>query len=122
MRKDRKLVRVPARRRVRSKVQGSESRPRVAAFRSLRHFYLQAIDDTTGKTLAHVTSRDGELAAKLGKCSSGSVKASEFVGELMAQRLKDKGIEGIVFDRGGFVYHGRIKAAAEAMRKAGIKF
>ena len=122
MRKDRKLSRVPARRRVRSKVRGSESRPRVAAFRSLRHFYLQAIDDDSGKTLAHVTSRDGELSAAVGKSGSGSVKASEEVGKLMAQRLKDKGIEGIVFDRGGFVYHGRIKAAAEAMRKAGIKF
>jgi large subunit ribosomal protein L18 len=119
--KDRKLVRQPVRKRVRNTVKGDAARPRVAAFRSSSHIYVQAIDDLAGVTLAQASTLDAEMVKKL-KGKGGTVKAATEVGSLLAERLKAKGIETIVFDRGGFVYHGRVKATAEAMRKAGIKF
>lgn len=121
MRVDRKLSRVPSRYRIRKKVIGVAERPRVAIYRSLKHIYLQAVDDAQGQTLVSASSMDADLRAKL-KSGGGNIKGAGIVGELMAQRLKEKGIDKIVFDRGGFIYHGRIKAAAEAMRKAGIQF
>lgn len=118
MRKDRKRNRTQARKRIRGKIRGSGSRPRVAISRSLKNVYLQAFDDDQGITIASASSLDSEAGLK----SGGGVKDAEKVGELMARRLKDKGVETIVYDRGGFIYHGRVKAAAEAMRKAGLKF
>lgn len=103
------------RRRVRAKISGTATRPRVSAFRSLRGFYLQAIDDTVGKTLA---------AARLeetGKKAKNTIAGAEAVGELLGKRLSGLGVEEAVFDRGGYKYHGRVKAAAEALRKSGIK-
>lgn len=121
MKIDRKLSRVPSRYRIRKKVIGVAARPRVSIFRSLKHIYLQAVDDSQGTTLVSASSKDADLRTKL-KGGGGNVKGAGVVGELMAKRLKEKGIEQIVFDRGGFLYHGRVKAAAEAMRKAGIQF
>lgn len=120
MHKDRKQTRRPARRRIRGKISGTPQRPRVAVFRSVRNITLQAIDDSSGKTLAQYSSLSKELVKKAKH--GGTVEAAGEVGSAMAQALKDKGIENIVFDRGGFIYHGRVKAAAEAMRKAGLKF
>ena len=120
MRKDRKLTRQPARRRIRGKISGTEQRPRVAVYRSIKNITLQAIDDSSGQTLAQCSSLNKELVKKAK--SSGTVAAATEVGNAMAKALKDKGIETIVFDRGGFIYHGRVKAAAEALRKAGLKF
>lgn len=120
MRKDRRVTRQSARRRIRGKISGTTQRPRVAVFRSVNNIALQAIDDSSGTTLAQCSSLNKELLKKAKK--GGTVAAATEVGSAMAQALKDKGIENIVFDRGGFIYHGRVKAAAEAMRKAGLKF
>ena len=121
MGKDSKKSRVSVRYRIRKKISGQPDRPRIAVFRSARHFYLQAIDDSTGRTLVQASSLDADVAKAIKK-NGGNVKAAGEVGSLMAKRLKDKGIADILFDRGGFIYHGRVKAAAEAMRKAGLKF
>lgn len=118
--KDRKSARRRARYRIRKRIHGSPERPRVAVFRSLNHLYMQAIDDSSGTTLACASSLGPQLRKKLK--GGGSVKAASEVGALMAKKLQEKGLERIVFDRGGFIYHGRVKAAAEAMRKAGISF
>jgi large subunit ribosomal protein L18 len=93
----------------------------VAVYRSLNQLYLQVIDDDDGRTLASASSLDPALRKQL-KGRGGSIKAAEAVGAQMAKSLKAKGLKSIVFDRGGFVYHGRIKAAAEAIRKGGISF
>jgi large subunit ribosomal protein L18 len=119
MKKDRKKARLKARLRVRSKIHGSQERPRVAVSRSLKNIYLQAVDDDQGITLASASSQDNEAGVGSG---GGSVQGATKVGELLAKRLQEKGIKKIVYDRGGFVYHGRIKAVAEAMRKAGLEF
>jgi len=106
--------------RVRTKVKGTPERPRLAVFRSLNHIYAQVVDDTTGRTLAAVDSRapDFRQKAKAG----GNVAAAKIVGELLAQRAKASGITQVVFDRGGYQYHGRVKALAEAARAAGLAF
>ena len=117
---DRKIRRSGVRRRIRRKIQGSASRPRLAVHRTLNHIYCQAIDDENGATLAAASTVDKELRAKVG--AGGNVAAAKAVGELIAARLKEKGLESVVFDRGGFVYHGRIKALAEAARESGLQF
>ncbi|HSF20105.1 MAG TPA: 50S ribosomal protein L18 [Vicinamibacteria bacterium] len=101
--------------RIRQKVQGTETRPRLSVFRSLKHLYVQAIDDATGRTLAAASSRETGL-----KDGSNKKGAAE-VGKLIASRCRDKGIESVVFDRGGFKYHGRIQVLADAAREAGLK-
>ncbi|MCD6451202.1 MAG: 50S ribosomal protein L18 [Acidobacteria bacterium] len=106
--------------RVRKKVKGTKERPRVCVFRSLKHIYLQAIDDTRGVTIASVSSLDPLFKSKM--TYGGNIAAAKLAGELMAAKLKEKGITKIVFDRGGYKYHGRVKAAAEAMREEGIEF
>lgn len=118
--KDRKVARRKVRYRVRKKVSGSHDRPRVAVYRSLNNIYVQAVDDVKGVTLTAASSLDKALRRKLK--SGGNVKAAEAVGALMADRLKERGLTAVVFDRGGFIYHGRVKAVAEAMRKGGISF
>lgn len=105
--------------RIRSRVTGTAERPRLAVFRSLNHIYAQAIDDDKGATLVQACSLDKECSATK---SGGNLAAARAVGELIARRLKEKGLEKVVFDRGGFPYHGRIKALAEAAREQGLKF
>ena len=105
--------------RVRKKVQGNLERPRLCVFRSLRHIYAQVIDDTTGHTLASASSLESA-----GQAASGMAKlaASESVGKLLAERAKEQGISQVVFDRGGYKYHGRVKALAEGSREGGLVF
>lgn len=106
--------------RLRNRVSGSAARPRLAVYRSLNHIYVQAVDDESGSTLAQASSVDKEY--RTGNAGGGNVAAAKEVGKLIAQRLKDKGVESAVFDRGGYRYHGRVKALAEAAREAGLKF
>jgi large subunit ribosomal protein L18 len=104
--------------RVRKKVFGSEARPRLSVFRSLKHIYAQVIDDTTQTTLAFASTLDAELKGKFG----ANKEAAKAVGSLVAKRAIDKGIKSVVFDRGGYLYHGRIKSLADAAREAGLEF
>lgn len=115
--KERKERRTRVRSRVRRKIRGTEQRPRLAVFKSLNHIYAQAIDDVNGVTLAAASSRDKELSDK-----GANVENAKKVGELVGKRLKKKGIEEVVFDRSGYIYHGRVKALAEAAREQGLKF
>jgi large subunit ribosomal protein L18 len=117
---DKQRLRQKRRTRVRAKVQGTAARPRLAVFRSLKHVYAQLIDDDAGTTLASASSveKDYKATAKTG----GDIGAAKTVGELVAKRALDKGIESVVFDRGGFKYHGRIQALADAAREGGLKF
>jgi large subunit ribosomal protein L18 len=104
--------------RIRKKVIGTQQKPRLSVFRSLNHIYVQAIDDATGKTLFAASSSEIKGKTK----GTGNRDAAKAVGELIATKCKDKGIEQVVFDRGGYLYHGRVKALAEAARAAGLKF
>ncbi len=106
--------------RIRRVIKGTAERPRLAVFRSLNHIYAQLIDDTTGQTLVAVDSRCPEFRQRLG--SGGNVAAAKIVGELVAQKGKERGVSQAVFDRGGYQYHGRVKALAEAARAAGLRF
>lgn len=106
--------------RVRQKVSGNGSQPRLSIFRSLNHIYAQVIDDTQGHTLATASTLDAEIKKEAkGKSKTGR---AELVGLLLAQRAAEKGISLVAFDRGGFKYHGRVKALADAARKGGLKF
>ena len=119
--KDRKqLARSKRKKRVRSRVVGTSERPRLNVFRSLKHIYAQAVEDTTGKTLASASTLSSELKGSLR--SQGNVEAAKKVGELIAKKCLEKGIQKVVFDRGGYLYHGRIKALAEAARASGLIF
>ncbi len=106
-------------RRIRNRLSGSAERPRLCVFRSLKHTYAQLVDDLEGKTLLSVSTLalDGK---KLN--NGGNVEAAKRVGKLIASQAKERGIESVVFDRGGYIYHGRVKAVAEAAREAGLKF
>jgi len=106
--------------RVRTQVAGTAARPRLAVFRSLHHLYAQVIDDAAGRTLAAASTVDADLRKGV-KSTSGSAAAAA-VGKTIAARARERGIEAVVFDRGGFPYHGRVKAMAEAAREAGLKF
>ncbi len=117
---DRDAVRRRIRHRIRQKFSGTATKPRLAVFRSDKHIYAQAIDDASGTTVAHASSLDSGVRG--GVKTGGNVVAAKVVGGAIAARLKDKGIEAVVFDRGGYLYHGRIKALAEAAREAGLKF
>ncbi len=103
------------RRRIRAKVAGTAERPRLAVFRSNKYIYAQLIDDAAGETLAAASSREADITAK-------GVEASTAVGETLAERAKAAGLEVAVFDRGGYRYHGRVKALAEGARKGGLRF
>jgi large subunit ribosomal protein L18 len=105
--------------RVRKHVIGTPDRPRLNVFRSSKHVYAQVIDDTNGKTLASASTLDAELKEA---GNGGNVEAARKVGELLAKRAKDKGVESVVFDRGGYLYHGRIQALADAAREGGLQF
>jgi len=111
-------ARIARRKRVRKRVQGTAERPRLNVFRSARHIYVQIIDDTSAQTLTAASSLSQELKGT----SGGNRAGAKAVGELIARKAKEKGIEKVVFDRNGFLYHGRVKALAEAAREGGLKF
>lgn len=106
--------------RVRRKVSGTPERPRISVFRSLKHIYAQAIDDLNRVTVASASSKIGELPSVEGEYS-GKKKAAKAVGKQIAMRLKELGISKAVFDRGGYIYHGRVAAVAEGVREGGIE-
>lgn len=106
--------------RVRKKVSGTSSRPRLCVFRSLKHIYAQIINDEEGRTLASASSLDPEIRGKL--IGKTKVEKAWIVGNLLGKRAKELGIEAVAFDRGGYKYHGRVKALAEGAREAGLKF
>ncbi len=106
--------------RVRKKISGSLQRPRLSVSRSLKHIYAQIIDDETGNTLAHASSLSPEVETDT--TEGGKIQIAQNVGQLIAQKAKENQIEGVIFDRGGYLYHGRIKALADAARGAGLKF
>ena len=107
--------------RVRKRVRGTDDRPRLTVFRSLNHIYAQVISDESGRTLASASSRSAEVRDKLGG-KSGNKSAAKQVGELLARKAREVGVEAVVFDRNGFLYHGRVRTLAEAAREAGLKF
>ena len=113
-------VRLRIHRRIRKRLSGTPVRPRLAVFRSNKHIYAQVIDDARGATLIAASTRDA--AARKDLKNGGNVSAAKAVGKLIAQRAKAKGIEAVLFDRGGYLYHGRIKALADSAREAGLKF
>jgi large subunit ribosomal protein L18 len=117
---DSNLVRLRIHERIRKRLTGSPARPRLAVFRSNKHIYAQIIDDSKGTTLITASTLDGD--AKKDLKQGGNIAAAKAVGKLVAERAKAKGIEAVLFDRGGYLYHGRIKALAEAAREAGLKF
>ena len=112
--------------RIRKKIAGTPERPRLAVFRSQTHIYAQVIDDEAGKTLCSASSLDKDFQGKASKGKAAkrgaNLDAAKAIGSLIASRAKDKGVETVVFDRGGFHYHGRIKALADAAREGGLKF
>ena len=108
--------------RLRQKVAGTAERPRLAVSRSLRHISVQVIDDTTGRTLAAASTVEKELRDVLGTAGGGNVNAARAAGRLVASRAKAAGVGCVVFDRGGFAYHGRVAALADAAREAGLEF
>ncbi len=120
MKKTRREQRIARHKRIRRKVFGTPERPRLCVYRSLRHMHAQIIDDTIGHTLVSASTLEPELRNTLP--STGNKEAAAAVGRLLAQRALEKGITQVVFDRGGFKYHGRVAALADAAREAGLKF
>ena len=118
--RDKRSSRDERHRRLRRHVRGSAERPRLAVFRSLNHIYAQLVDDDAGKTLLAADSRSAEFRGQ--HKSGGNVVAAKAVGDLLAQRAKARGITQVVFDRGGYKYHGRVKALADAARAGGLVF
>ncbi len=106
--------------RVRKKIDGTSARPRLCVYRSLTNIYAQVVDDVTGTTLVSASSLDKEIKDKL--ANGGNKDAAAEVGRLVAARSVEKGISSVVFDRGGYIYHGRVKSLAEAAREAGLQF
>jgi len=115
---DKNAVRKKRHGRVRTKLSGTQERPRLNVFRSSQHIYAQVIDDVNGVTLASASTLDKDLTLN----GTGNVEAAKLVGQLVAQRATEKGVTEVVFDRGGYLYHGRVKALAEAAREAGLQF
>jgi large subunit ribosomal protein L18 len=109
--------------RQRKRISGTAERPRLRVFRSVSHIYVQVIDDLSGTTLASAASTEPTLKPVFGKdARGGNIAGAKALGKTIAERLKDKGIKRVVFDRGGYLYHGRIKAVADAAREAGLEF
>ncbi len=109
--------------RLRKRIHGTAERPRLSVFRSLKHIYVQAVDDMSGRTIASAATSEAALKGKMPKNARGGNRAgADAVGSAIAERLIQKGIKQAVFDRNGFLYHGRIRAVAEAARKAGLEF
>jgi len=118
--KEKRLARIRRHKRVRKKVSGTPERPRLCVFRSLRHIYAQIIDDEHGVTLAAASTLSPEIRDKIK--TGGNIEAAKLVGQLIAKKALEKGIKKVVFDRGGYKYHGRVKALADAAREAGLEF
>jgi len=135
---EKKEIRARIHKRIRDRLQGTTERPRLAIFRSVAHIYAQVIDDSEGKTLVSASSVDkggkgakgdkdakpakAAKGAKTARMGGGNVAAAKSIGKLVAERAKEKGITKVVFDRGGYPYHGRVKALADAARAAGLEF
>jgi len=115
-----RVARIRRRERVRARVRGTDQRPRLSVFRSDRHIYAQVVNDATGKTMLAVSTLTAELKSQLKK--TADVGAAKQVGLLAARRCLEKGIKQVVFDRNGFLYHGRIRAVAEGAREGGLQF
>jgi large subunit ribosomal protein L18 len=113
----RRAIRTRIHERIRSRVSGTQERPRLAVFRSTKHIYAQVIDDGQGQTLVAAASTEKDLRGK-----GGNVEGAKLIGKAVAERAKEKGIGKVVFDRGGYQYHGRVKALADAARSAGLEF
>ena len=118
-REGKNIVRQRVHDRIRKKVQGTAERPRLNVYRSLNHIYVQVIDDLSGQTLVSASTAEGEQEKRR---AGGNVASAKSVGKLIAERAKAKGIAQVVFDRGGYIYHGRVKALADAAREGGLKF
>ena len=118
--KSRQVVRENKHRRMRNRFSGTPERPRLAVFRSNNHMYAQIIDDTVGKTLAAASTLEKDVKAELEK--TNNVDAAAYLGTVIAKRALDKGINEVVFDRGGYIYQGKVAALAEAAREAGLTF
>ena len=109
--------------RIRKRVQGTEARPRLTVYRSVAHIYVQVVDDMTGRTIAAASSVEPAVKGALGKqAKGGNVAGAQVIGKTIAARLLEKGVTRVVFDRNGFLYHGRVKAVADAAREAGLEF
>jgi large subunit ribosomal protein L18 len=111
-------IREAVHRRIRKNISGSTERPRLAVFRSVNHIYAQLIDDASGSTIASASTTEADLRGQ----SGGNIAAARQVGKLIAERAKEKGVTRVVFDRGGYIYHGRVRNLAEAAREAGLEF
>jgi large subunit ribosomal protein L18 len=107
--------------RIRKRVLGTEPRPRLTVFRSLAHIYVQVVDDMTGRTIASASTVEPTVKGSL-KTKGGNVAGAKVIGKTIAERLLEKGVKRVVFDRNGFLYHGRVKAVADAAREAGLEF
>lgn len=119
--KKKRARRQRAHRRVRRSIRGTEARPRLAVFKSLRYIYAQVIDDDRGVTIASASSLDSALTEGADE-SAKSAAAARKVGKAIAERAKEKGVDSVVFDRGGYIYHGRVREVAEGAREAGLVF
>jgi len=109
--------------RIRKRVQGTEARPRLTVFRSVAHMYVQVVDDMTGRTIASASTVEPTVKGALPKAArGGNVAGAKAIGKAIAERLIEKGVTRVVFDRNGFLYHGRVKAVADAARDAGLEF
>ncbi len=118
--KSRSVVRVNKHRKIRNHLSGTAARPRLAVFRSNNHMYAQIIDDTVGNTLVAASTLEKDVKAELEK--TNNVDAAAYLGKVIAKKALDKGIKVVVFDRGGFIYQGKVQALAEAAREAGLEF
>lgn len=116
----RKLIREKRHYRLRNKISGTSTKPRLCVFRSNKHIYAQIIDDTNGNTLVSASTKDKALASSLG--STSNIAAAQAVGAEVAKRAVDKGISTVVFDRSGYIYHGKVQALADSAREAGLQF
>lgn len=116
----RSKIRVKKHKKIRNRFTGTPQRPRLAVFRSNNHMYAQIIDDTIGQTLVSASTLESDVKAELNK--TNDVAAAVYLGSLIAKRAKDKEINTVVFDRGGFIYQGKVKALADAAREAGLEF
>ena len=119
---EKKEIRKRIHKRIRRKLSGTIARPRLAVFRSVAHIYAQVIDDVAGTTLVSASSVDKGAKSDKGVKSGGNVAAAKTIGKLVAECAKEKGIKSVVFDRGGYQYHGRVKALADAARESGLSF
>jgi large subunit ribosomal protein L18 len=109
--------------RIRKRVQGTEARPRLTIYRSVTHIYVQVVDDMSGRTIASASSVEPAVTGTMGKkAKGGNVAGAQAIGKTIAERLIEKGVKRVVFDRNGFLYHGRVKAVADAAREAGLEF